>query len=250
MKILVVANWKMNPASLEEAKNIFQSIKNGVEGTKAEVVVCPPFVYLPELKGLTLGAQDIFYEEKGAFTGEVSGDMLKNLGVEYVIIGHSERRKYLGETDEIINEKIKKALESGLKVIFCIGENNEQKEKAETEAVLKKQLMIALNGIPVPALENFTIAYEPVWAISSGDPYKTKELPTPESVKKTQDYIRSVLVNIFSEGSSENVRIIYGGSVNAGNVKDYLEDAKVQGFLVGGASLMPDDFIQIVKSAE
>jgi triosephosphate isomerase len=249
-KKLIIANWKMNPPSLGEAKNIFEGIKNGIKGTKAEVVICPPFVYLSELKGLTLGAQDIFYEEKGAFTGEVSADMLKNIGVEYVIIGHSERRKYLGETDEVINEKIKKALEVGLKVIFCIGENVEQKEKAETQAVLKKQLTVALSGIPIPAVEDFTIAYEPVWAISSGDPYKTKELPPTESVKKTQDYIRGVLVDIFGEGSSENVRIIYGGSANAENVKNYLENSKVQGFLVGGASLNAEEFVKIVKSAE
>jgi triosephosphate isomerase (TIM) len=250
MQKLIVANWKMNPASLEEAKDIFENIKKGVEGTNAEVVICPPFVYLSVLSGLTLGAQNCFWEEKGTYTGDISPAMLKDLGVKYVIVGHSERRKNFGETDEQINKKLKAVLEIGLTPILCIGENAEEKQKAETESVLKRQLIVALNGIPVPAIDNFIIAYEPVWAISTGDPYKTKELPTAEIVKNTQDYIRSLLVQLFNEDCTKNTRIIYGGSANAGNAKDYLGNAKIQGFLVGGASLKPEDFIQIVKVAE
>jgi len=237
----------MNPVSQKEAEAIFKGIKKGTKGAKAEVVICPPFVYLPILKGLTLGAQNCFYEEKGTYTGKISAPMLKDIGVEYVIIGHSEIRK-MGESDEIINKKIKAVLITGLKPILCVGENYEQKEKGETEAVLKNQLTSDLSG--VADIASITIAYEPVWAISGGDPYKTKELPTSEKVKKTHDYIRSLLAETFGKEVSETVRIIYGGSANAGNAKDYLENAKVQGFLVGGASLKPEDFSQIVKSAE
>jgi triosephosphate isomerase len=248
MHNLIVANWKMNPASLEEAKNIFEGIKNEIEGTNSEVVICPPFIYLAELKGLTLGAQNIFFKESGAFTGGISGIMLKDLGVEYVIIGHSESRRYLKETDDIVNIKIKEALEAGLKIIFCIGETAEEKNNGKTEEILERQIKKGLEGIK--NLENINIAYEPVWAISDGDPYKTKELPTPEIVGKMHSYIRSLLTNIYNQALSENVRIIYGGSANAKNAKDYLDNAKVQGFLVGGASLDAKEFVKIVKSAD
>jgi triosephosphate isomerase len=248
-KTLIVANWKMNPVSLKEAKNLFDAIKEGIGDVKSEVVVCPPFVYLAELKGLILGAQNCFWEERGTYTGDISPAMLKDLEVKYVIVGHSERRKYFLETDEQVNKKIKIVLKTGLNPILCVGENAEQRENGETEAVLKNQLMVALSDILVSDLENLTIAYEPVWAISSGDPYKTKELPTSESIKKTHNYIRELLAGMYDKELAEGVRIIYGGSANAKNVKDYLENAQVQGFLVGGASLMPDDFLQIVKVA-
>ncbi len=247
MKNLIVANWKMNPVSQEEAKNLFNDIKQRIESATAEVVICPPFVYLPVLKGLTLGAQNCFYEDKGTFTGKISAPMLKDIGVEYVIIGHSEIRK-MGETDEKINKRIKSALRAGLKPILCVGENYEQKEKGETETVLKNQLAGALSG--VKDAENLTVAYEPVWAISGGDPYKTKELPTAEKVGKTHSYIRNLLADMYSKEFADNIRIIYGGSSNAGNAEDYLKNGKVQGFLVGGASLKPDDFSKIVKLAE
>lgn len=250
MKALIVANWKMNPTSRKQAKELFDAIKKGVKSSKSEVVICPPFVYLPLLKGLTLGAQNCFYEDSGTFTGKVSALMLKDIGVEYVIIGHSEIRK-MGEADETINKKIKKVLATGLKVILCVGENYDQKERGETENVLKSQLEADLKGITVQELiDNFTVAYEPVWAISGGDPYKTKELPTPEKVEKIHSHIRSILAKMYGQEFADGARIIYGGSSNAGNAKGYLEKAKVQGFLVGGASLRPDDFSQIVKSAE
>ena len=240
MNNLIAGNWKMNPASKQEAEELFNKIKNGIEGTTAEVVICAPFVYLPLLKGLKLGAQNVYFEDKGTFTGEISAKMLKDLGVEYVIVGHSERRKYFGETDEAVNKKIKKSLEVGLKVIFCVGENLEEREQDKTKEVLERQIKIGLSG--VDDLENINIAYEPVWAISSGDPYKTKELPTPEKVKEIADYIREFV--------RSDTRIIYGGSANGSNSFDYLKNAGVQGLLPGGASLNPEEFIKIVKSAE
>jgi len=234
MKKLIVANWKMNPVSLEEAKNIFEGIKKGVEGTEAKVVICPPFVYLAELKGLTLGAQDIFYEEKGAFTGEVSAEMLKNLGVEYVIIGHSERRKYLGETDEVINEKIKKALESGLKVIFCIGETAEERKNGKKNEVLERQIKKGLAG--VENLENVNIAYEPVWAIGTGNNCSIQE--TKESIDFIKKFVETKTI------------VLYGGSVKGDNSKEYIKESEADGLLVGGASLNAEEFVKIVKSAE
>ena len=234
MKKLIVANWKMNPATIEEAKNIFEGIKKGAGDTETKVVICPPFVYLAELKGLTLGAQDIFYEEKGAFTGEVSAEMLKNLGVEYVIIGHSERRKYLGETDEIINVKIKKALESGLKVIFCIGETAEERESGKKNEVLERQIKKGLAG--VENLENINIAYEPVWAIGTGNNCSIQE--TKESIDFIKKFVEPKII------------ILYGGSVKGDNSKDYMEKSGANGLLVGGASLNAEEFVKIVKSAE
>lgn len=249
MKNLIVANWKMNPASQKEAKNIFNGIKKGVKGVKSEVVICPPFVYLPLLKGFILGAQNVFWENSGTYTGEVSPAMLRDLGVKYVIVGHSERRRYFGETDETVNKKIKAVLVAGLSPIICVGENLNQKEAGETENVLKKQLLAGLEGV-LDLGQDFAVAYEPIWAISGGDPYKTKELPTPEKVGKINNYIRSLLIDIYGKESADYVRIIYGGSSNAGNAKDYLEKGGVQGFLVGGASLKPEDFSQIAKLSE
>lgn len=216
----------MNPASLKEAQELFDAIKDGIKGAKAEVVICPPFIYLSQLKGLPLGAQDVFYEERGTFTGEISPTQLKDLGVEYVLVGHSERRK-LGETSELVAKKMQAALTAGLKVILCVGEN----EGENKEEVLRQQLA-GVSGV--------IVAYEPVWAISTGDPYKTKALPTPQIVKESADLIKKIL-------GDENVRVIYGGSTNAANAKEYLE--VVDGLLPGGASLKADEFVKIVESA-
>ncbi len=234
MKNLIVANWKMNPTSQKEAEDIFSKIKEGAEDASAEVVVCPPFIYLSLLKGLTLGAQDCFYEDKGAFTGEISTAMLRDLGVEYVIIGHSERRRYLKETDEIVNKKIGEALENGLKVIFCIGETGEERDAEKKKEVLERQIRKGLEGIE--SLENVNVAYEPIWAIGTGNNCGVEE--TKESI----DFIRGVV--------KPETRILYGGSVKSENSGDYIKFAGANGLLVGGASLKPDEFIKIVKSAE
>jgi len=237
MKKLIVANWKMNPNSQEEAKNKFEEIREGSRGLKSEVVVCPPSVYLYASgfgEGvISMGAQNVYFEEKGAFTGEISCVMLKDLGVEYVIIGHSERRKYFLETDEIINKKIKTALQAGLKVIFCIGETAEDRNNGDKEDVLERQIKIGLDGV---VSENLNIAYEPVWAIGTGDNCSVKE--TKESI----EFIKKFL-------NPEN-RILYGGSVKSENSGSYIKEAETDGLLVGGASLDPKELIDIVKSAE
>jgi len=211
---LIVANWKMNPQTLEESKRLFNSVRNGIKGIKnTEIVICPPFIYLLNLKSkilnLKLGAQDVFWEAKGAFTGEVSALMLRNLGVEYVIIGHSERRKYQRETNKIIEKKIKAALAVGLKPILCI-------EK--------------ISQLPKDIKRGFSIAYEPLFAIGTGKPCSI------EKAKK----IRASLIRFK--------RVLYGGSVNSENARDFIKKAKFQGLLVGGASLNSKEFVKLVKN--
>lgn len=252
MKTLIVANWKCNPTNQKRSKKLFEAVKKGVGKVKnTELVICPPFVYLSMFSGLTLGAQNVFYKEKGAFTGEISPLMLKDLKVKYVILGHSEVRRYLNETDEIINKKVKMSLEVGLSVILCIGETLEERDRGETENILKKQLNIALEGIPVSKLKNrLSIAYEPIWAISSGDPYKTKELPTAEKVEQIYFYIKSLLAKKYNRNNTKNIRIIYGGSANSKNAETYLCESRMQGLLVGGASLNAEEFVKIVKTVE
>src|SRR3989338_10978305 len=238
MKNLIAGNWKLNPTNQKEAKEIFDEIKAGIKNATAEVVVCPPFVYLALRSfsegGFALGAQNLFWEEKGAFTGEISGAMLKDIGAEYVIIGHSERRKYFSETDEIINQKIKKALDAGLKIIFCVGETEEEKTGGKREEVLQRQIQEGLKD--VLDIDNINVAYEPVWAIGTGNNCSVEE--TKESI----DFIRKLV--------PENVRILYGGSVKSQNSGDYIKKAGANGLLVGGASLNAEEFVKIVKSAE
>ena len=232
----------MNLVSQKEAEEIFKKIKKGVKaaasakgsGEPPEVVICPPFVYLAILKGLTLGAQNIFYEEKGSFTGEISGTIINDLGVEYVIVGHSETKKYFGDTDEVINKKIKRAIEDGLKVIFCIGETAQERNEGRKNEVLERQISKGLAG--VENLENINIVYEPVWAIGTGNNCSVEE--TRESI----DFIRKFV--------KPETRILYGGSVKSENSRPYIKEGGANGLLVGGASLNADEFVKIVKSAE
>lgn len=204
MKPLIVANWKMNPPTLEEAKSIFNQVKD------AGAVVCPPFVYISVLGAN--GAQDCFWEEKGAFTGEISPQMLKNLGVEYIIIGHSERRKYQQETDGMAEKKLGAALAAGLKPIICIDK---------------------ISQLPKDIKKGFIVAYEPLFAIGTG-----KACP-PETAEKMRVSIKKMV----------NLPVLYGGSVNSQNASDYVKKARFDGLLVGGASLKPQEFIDIVKNA-
>jgi len=193
MKNLVVANWKMNPVNQKEAKNLFEAIKKGIRNVKnIEVVICPPFVYLNLFKGLTLGAQNVFYKEKGAFTGEVSASQLRDLKVKYVIIGHSESRQYLNETNEIINKKIKESLSEKLKPILCVGETNEEKQMGKKVEVLERQITENLKGINIKAVKNITIAYEPVWAIGPGENCSIDE--TMSSIL----FIRKVIFKLYN----------------------------------------------------
>ncbi len=241
MKNLIVANWKMNPSTEKEAMKLFDSVKKGVRRSSAEVIICPPFVYLPLFKGLTLGAQNVFYKEKGAFTGEVSSLMLKDLKVKYVIIGHSEARKYLGETDEVINKKIKEVLSVKLKPILCVGETIEQKEnKLE---ILEKQIKGALKEISFKEAKNIVIAYEPVWAIGTG-----KNCSVDQTLSSVL-LIKKIISKLYKRGLANNIRILYGGSVKSNNSGLYIKGAGVNGLLVGGDSLNAEDFIKIVKSS-
>ena len=243
MKNLVVANWKMNPVNQKEAKNLFEAIKKGIRNVKnIEVVICPPFVYLNLFKGLTLGAQNVFYKEKGAFTGEVSASQLRDLKVKYVIIGHSESRQYLNETNEIINKKIKESLSEKLKPILCVGETNEEKQMGKKVEVLEKQITENLKGINIKAVKNITIAYEPVWAIGPGENCSIDE--TMSSIL----FIRKVIFKLYNRVVADNMSVLYGGSVEPDNASSYIKSAGANGLLVGGASLNPEEFIKIVRS--
>ncbi len=232
MKPLIVANWKMNPVTIKEAKGLFNSISEGVKNIEnSEVVICPPFIYLPLLKGLILGAQDCYWEEKGAYTGEVSVAMLKEMGCKYVIIGHSERRKYFNETDEIVNRKVRSTLEAGLIPIVCIGETEREREMDKTEGVLEKEIKQGLDGVDISKI---IIAYEPIWAIGTGNPCDVEE------ARRMKEIIQKMV--------SKNIKILYGGSAKANNAEGYLKQAGFDGLLVGGASLKAEEFIKIVNS--
>jgi len=238
MKVLVVGNWKCNPVSLVEAKQLFNLIKRGLKNIKkVEVVICPPFIYIPTFQHsniltIKLGAQDCFWEKKGAYTGEISPTMLKDLGCQYVLLGHSERKR-LGETDEIINKKLKAALSAKLNPIFCLGETEKERDEGEIQNILKSQLEKGLNKISKKEIKNIVIAYEPVWAIGTGNPCH------PSEAKKVLLFLRKFF--------KKNL-ILYGGSVNSKNATPYIKEAKFQGLLIGGASLNAKEFIKIVKN--
>lgn len=241
VKKLIVANWKMNPASQKSAKRLFEAVKKSVRKVKnTEVVVCPPFIYLSLLKGLPLGAQDVFHENEGTFTGEISPLMLKDLGVKHVIVGHSERRMYFGETDEMINKKIKATLREKLKPIFCIGENIGE----DKTTVLERQMNGGLSEIAPKDFKKIVIAYEPVWAIGTGNNCSINE--TMSSIL----LIRKIISKLYGKKSASAAKIIYGGSVDSGNAGLYLREAGASGLLVGGASLDAEEFIRIIMAAQ
>jgi triosephosphate isomerase len=260
MKKIIVANWKMNPNSLKEAKQIFREVKKMASRmSRVETIICPPFIFISNLKSprsrqgeaeggqisnLKLGAQDVFWAEKGAFTGEISAAMLKNLRVKYVIIGHSERRE-MGETDEIIKKKIKTGLKSGLKVIFCIGEKKRDSEGGYLNFI-KDQIKEGLRGIPRKLFANLIIAYEPVWAISSR---QSSRADNPESVFRTAIFIRRTLLPIVGDRLARRIPILYGGSIELKNAERFLREGGVQGLLVGSQSLIPKNFNEILKIA-
>jgi len=245
-KLLIIGNWKCNPITLQEAKKLFNLVKRGIRNIEnVETVICPPFPYLSivncQMSNVKLGAQDCFWEEKGAFTGEASPSMLKNLGCQYVILGHSERRRYFNETDEMINKKIKTALIAKLKPIFCIGETQKQRDKGESSNILKSQLEKGILGISKKGMKNVTIAYEPVWAIGTGKPCDINTAQTMGLL------IRKIITRIFGYSISKKLPILYGGSLNSKNAASYIFEANFQGLLVGGASLNPQEFSKIVK---
>ncbi len=249
MKNLIAANWKMNPQSQKEAKKLFDGIKKKAKAKNVEVVVCPPFAWLAVVSqkrnggGLMLGAQNIYFEEKGAFTGEVSAAMLKDLKIGYVILGHSERRKYFAETNEQINKKIKKALSFKIKPIFCIGETKEEKDQNKKSEVLEAQLTEGLKGVTKDEMKSVAVAYEPVWAIGTGNNCSVEE------TMGTVLFIRKILTKLYNREVADNTKILYGGSVKSDNSSAYIKEAGANGLLVGGASLNAEEFAKIVKSA-
>jgi len=251
MKKFIIANWKMNPKTTGEVEAFmyeFQARAPKIKNT--EVVICPPFVYLSNVKcqmsNVKLGSQDVFWEDKGSYTGEISASMLKDLGAKYVIIGHSERRRNLAETDEMINKKLKLALKKNLKVIFCVGEP-ERDEGGEYLKFVKKELVLGLDKISKREMRNLIIAYEPVWAISSS---KNSRPDTPGELFEMSVYIRRVLFFKFGRKIAHRVPILYGGSVDADNARDFLEKGNVQGLLVGRASQKAKTFIELLKSVK
>ncbi len=251
----------MNPQTLTEAKRLFGLVNRGIGGIKkAEVVICPPFIYLSGLRidflgvraksqlvksQIILGAQDCFWEEKGAYTGEISPLMLKNFGVKYVIIGHSERRQYLKETDEMLNKKIKAVIKAKLNPILCIGETKEQKNRGRTSEILREQIKKAFYKIPADSFKKIklSIAYEPIWAIGTGSPCD------PDEAMNSALLIRKTFTETYNSAVAEKVLILYGGSINSKNAVNYIKMAGMDGLLVGGASLKAQEFIKIVKNA-
>lgn len=247
MRIPIIAgNWKMHMTP-SDAVNLVNELKPLVADTDVEVVVIPPFVDLVDVKkaldgsNIRLGAQNMHWEEKGAFTGEVSPLMLKEIGVEYVVIGHSERRQYFAETDETVNRKVKSALSHGLKPIVCVGETLSQREDGKAFDVVREQTKKALDDVLKNDVTNVVIAYEPIWAIGTG---KTATSKDANDVIKV---IRETIASIYDINTANKVRIQYGGSVKPDNAKELMSESDIDGALVGGASLKAQDFAKIVN---
>ena len=245
-KPIIAGNWKRNKTP-EEARELVTELVPLVKDANCDVVVCVPAADFAAVKSATegtnihLGAQNVHFAKSGAYTGELSADMLLACGVEYVIIGHSERRQYFGETDKTVNQRVLAAVAAGLKVIICVGENKEEREAGYTDALVTYQTMIALNGLTQEQVANVVIAYEPVWAIGTG------LTATDEQANETIGVIRKAVANKYGEGIAEKVRIQYGGSMNPKNVKGLMAQPEIDGGLIGGASLKAPDFSQVVN---
>ena len=246
---VIAGNWKMNMLP-NEAIDFIDKLSPLVKNTKNEVILCVPYTDLfyalltAQGTNIKIGAQNMHFEESGAYTGEVSGKMLKSIGVEYVIIGHSERRQYFNETDETVNKKIKAAFANGLKPIVCVGETLEQREAGQTVEIITSQIEKALDGLTEEQVENIIIAYEPIWAIGTG------KTATAEQANETIKSIRDKICQMYGQMVSNGVIIQYGGSVKSTNAKEIFEMSDIDGGLVGGASLKPEEFSKIVNYAQ
>lgn len=250
-KKIIVGNWKLSPTTVREAKDLFSKVKNkAVKAQKTTVIVCPPTPWLSlwagfkSSKNFALGAQDCFREIEGAFTGQVSPVMLKNIGAQYVIIGHSERRA-AGDDDELINHKVKAALKAGLTVILCVGETVRDDHGVYLETI-KEQILVGLAKIPKPMLGRLVVAYEPVWAIGE----KASGADTPEAFVAQKIYIRKILSHLAGSKEALNIPVLYGGSVSPKNAADFLGLGQADGLLVGRASLRADLFTEIINLAD
>ncbi len=249
-KPIFIANWKMN-LTLKERENLALAVKKelAAEAGGKDIVICPPFVSLASIgeilkgSGIKLGAQDVFWEETGAYTGEISPVILKEINCQYAIVGHSERRQYLGETDEMVNKKTAACLDSGLTPIICVGETLEERRDNRTGAVVHLQVSRALEGIDLVDAEQIIIAYEPVWVIGSGRPI------SPEDAGEALAVIRQALIDLYPLTIiNNNIRLVYGGSIGSDSAREFSELDLMRGFLVGGASLDAKEFCRIVKS--
>ena len=250
-KAFVAGNWKMNTnshSSIDLAKGIV-SRSSDLAGHKVDVAICPPFVYLePVIKAVSssnvaVGAQDVYFEPDGAFTGEISTTMLKDLGCTYAICGHSERRHVICETDELVNKKVKAAVNGGLLPILCVGELLAERQAGQTETVVTRHVKKGLAGLDAERVSAVTIAYEPVWAIGTG------LTASPQQAQQVHQFIRKLLTEMYDARLAQETRILYGGSVKAANAKELMAQNDIDGVLVGGASLRADEFIGIIKAA-
>ena len=247
-KAIIAGNWKMNKTATE-AKALISELIPAVKDAGCEVVICVPFTDLVTAVEMTkgtnihVGAENVHFEKSGAFTGEISADMLTDLGVEYVVIGHSERRQYFAETNETVNKRTKAALAGGLKPIICVGESLDQREQGVTEELVRMQVKIALNGVTADELKNVVIAYEPIWAIGTG------KTATPEQAEEVCEHIRAVIRKLYGAKVARAISILYGGSMNEKNAYDLLAQPDIDGGLIGGASLVPEKFVKIIEAA-
>ncbi|MBQ2792260.1 MAG: triose-phosphate isomerase [Oscillospiraceae bacterium] len=245
---VIAGNWKMNKTR-PEAKTLIEELKPLVKDADCGVVICVPYTNLETALELTrgsnikVGAENCHWAVSGAFTGEISAEMLAEMGVEYVVIGHSERRQYFGETDVTVNKRVRAALDAGLKVILCVGELLEQREMGITEEICSMQTKVALMGVSKEELKNVIIAYEPVWAIGTG------KTATAEQADEVNGFIRGVVAKLYDCEAAEALTVQYGGSMNAKNAEELLGKEHVDGGLIGGASLKAEDFSIIVKAA-
>ena len=250
-KKIVAANWKMNITQAEAASFVETLLREIGDVSDVEVVIVPPFTAIAKVsealgssETIKIGAQNMYWERGGAFTGEISAAMLRDLFVRYVVLGHSERRQLLGETDEIVNRKVHAALEASLRPIVCIGETLEQRESGNVETVLSQQLRRSLSGVGARELNETVVAYEPVWAIGTG------RTASPEQAQEAHAFIRRTLGEISDHATAAKIRIQYGGSVKPDNARTLMSQPDIDGALVGGASLDPRSFAQIVQGAK
>ena len=253
-KAIIAGNWKMNKTATEAAE-LIDALIPAVKDAGCEVVICVPFTDLvtgaprgpavAKTKGTNIhvGAENVHFEKSGAFTGEISADMLTDLGVEYVVVGHSERRQYFAETDETVNKRAKAALAGGLKPIICVGESLTQREQGVTEELIRMQVKIALNGVTADELKNVVIAYEPIWAIGTG------KTATADQAEEVCAAIRKVVGELYGADAAKALTVQYGGSMNPKNAEELLSKPDVDGGLIGGASLKADQFAVIVEAA-
>ncbi len=246
-KKVIAGNWKMNKLP-NEAINFIEEIAPRIKNTENEVILCVPYIDLfyslmaAQGTNIKIGAQNIHFEEKGAYTGEISGPMLKSIGVQYVIIGHSERRQYFAETDEIVNKKIKAALKYELNPIVCVGETKQQREQGMATKVIEEQTKKALEGLNGEEVSKIIVAYEPIWAIGTG------ETATVENANESIKVIRNQIEHMYGKDIAEKIIIQYGGSVKSTNAKELFNASDIDGGLVGGASLIPEEFANIINA--